>query len=228
MEDYEKLYKKALEAVKELQSANPSDEGIQNWVEDSFPQLKESEDERIRKAIIDFFGEPGRKEYILNGFNVDDIVAWLEKQSKENMIEALRLEYEKGKSDVLQEQRKEWTSEDLLNHNEIMGILQEYNRDDLIDWLEKQGEQKPFDYENANIRQKDFAPKDEPKFVDTLEDKGVDLDSSATHYLLYEHRSPLNEIMHQVDLKSEMQYHKDIEHAYKAGFELGLKAQKGE
>lgn len=30
--------------------------------------------------------------------------------------------------------------------------------------LEKQGEQKPFDYENANIQQKDFAPKVEPKY----------------------------------------------------------------
>ena len=28
-----------------------------------------------------------------------------------------------------------------------------------LEWLEKQGEQKPFDYENANIQQKDFAPK---------------------------------------------------------------------
>ncbi len=43
-------------------------------------KLKESEDERIRKAIIDFFNEPGRKTYILNGFTVDDIIAWLEKQ----------------------------------------------------------------------------------------------------------------------------------------------------
>lgn len=33
-----------------------------------------------------------------------------------------------------------------------------------INWLEKQGEQKPFDYENVNIQQKDFAPKVEPKF----------------------------------------------------------------
>ena len=28
-----------------------------------------------------------------------------------------------------------------------------------IAWLEKQGEQKPFDYENTNIPQRDFAPK---------------------------------------------------------------------
>lgn len=31
--------------------------------------------------------------------------------------------------------------------------------DDAIAWLEKQGEKKPFDYENANIQQKDLAPK---------------------------------------------------------------------
>lgn len=65
-------------------------------------------------------------------------------------------------------------------------------------------------------------------FLDTLETKKVDLDRETTHYLLYEHRSPLNEIMHKADLKSEMQYHKDIENAFKSGFKLGIKAQKGE
>ena len=65
-------------------------------------------------------------------------------------------------------------------------------------------------------------------FINTLEVKEVDLDKSARYYLLHEHISPLNEVLHQADLKVEMQYHKDIEDAYKAGFELGLKAQKGE
>ena len=64
--------------------------------------------------------------------------------------------------------------------------------------------------------------------IDTLEVKEVDLDKETTHYLLYEHHSPLNEIMHKADLKSEMQYHKDIENAFKAGFELSFKLQKGE
>jgi hypothetical protein len=36
-------------------------------------------------------------------------------------------------------------------------------RNDMLAWLEKQCEQKPFDYENANIQQKDFASI-EPKF----------------------------------------------------------------
>lgn len=58
--------------------------------------------------------------------------------------------------------------------------------------------------------------------INTLKVKEVDLEKETTHYLLYEHRSPLNEIMHKADLKSEMQYHKDVEKAFKAGFELGL------
>ena len=74
-------------------------------------------------------------------------------------------------------------------------------------------------YELVNLRD----------FIDTLEvKKEVDLDESARHYLLHEHISPLNEVLHQADLKVEMQYHKDIEDAYKAGFELGLNAKKGE
>ena len=65
-------------------------------------------------------------------------------------------------------------------------------------------------------------------FIDTLEVKEVDLEKIARHYLLHEHVSPLNEVLHQADLYTEMQYHKDIENAYKAGVELGLKVQKGE
>lgn len=64
--------------------------------------------------------------------------------------------------------------------------------------------------------------------LDTLEVKEVDLDESARHYLLHEHLSPLNDVFHQSDIKAEMQYHRDIENAYKKGFELGLKTQKGE
>ena len=71
MENYEKRYKDALEAIKKLQEANPSDEGIQNWVNDNFPELAESEDERIRKEII---------EYIKTGTYHKDWIAWLEKQ----------------------------------------------------------------------------------------------------------------------------------------------------
>ena len=46
-----------------------------------------------------------------------------------------------------------------------------------------------------------------------------DLEETARYYLLNNHVSPLNDILHQADLKVEMQYHKDIENAYKVGAE---------
>ena len=65
-------------------------------------------------------------------------------------------------------------------------------------------------------------------YLDTLEVKEVDLEKATMNYLLHEHVSSLNVVLHHADLKLEVQYHKDIEDAYKAGFELGLKIRKGE
>ena len=45
----------------------------------------------------------------------------------------------------------------------------------------------------------------------------------ARHYLLHEHRSPLNDIMHQADLNAEKQYCNDIENAYLAGYQQAEK-----
>ena len=50
--DYKQKYNKLVEAVKVLQKTNPSDEGIQNWVNDNVPELAESEDEKARKYLL--------------------------------------------------------------------------------------------------------------------------------------------------------------------------------
>ena len=84
MENYEKKYEKLVDAVKVLRDNNPSDEGIQNWVNDNVPELKQSEDERIRKAIlwcirtIEF--ELGCKDVL--GLAIDKLKSWIEKQGK--------------------------------------------------------------------------------------------------------------------------------------------------
>jgi hypothetical protein len=82
--DYKEKYNKLVEAVKVLQEANPSDDGIQNWVIDNVPELRESEDERIRKAIsiyLDWLD--GRKDCAPRGeYSIRDMVAWLEKQGQ--------------------------------------------------------------------------------------------------------------------------------------------------
>ena len=77
--NYEQRYKEALKAVKELQEANPSDDGIQNWVNEKFPELKVSEDEKIREILIEFFEDWRKTKSHLWGINVNDILAWLEK-----------------------------------------------------------------------------------------------------------------------------------------------------
>lgn len=60
------------------------------------------------------------------------------------------------------------------------------------------------------------------EFLDTLETKAVDLEEESMNYLLNEHKSPLSKVMHGVDLRTEMQYHKDIQDAFKAGFKKAM------
>ena len=49
------------------------------------PELKESEDERIRKAILELVKQ---SSHILNPMNQKSMIAWLEKQGKEEFNEA--------------------------------------------------------------------------------------------------------------------------------------------
>ena len=68
-----KAYDKAIERAKKLYS-----NGI---AEEIFPELKESEDEKIKKAIIEFFeSEDDNTTYSLA--QKKDIIAWLENQGK--------------------------------------------------------------------------------------------------------------------------------------------------
>jgi hypothetical protein len=75
--DYEQKYKEALERASKLKVQNPFDT-VGQMVEHIFPELQESEDERIRKSII----------AILDNYIDDDntikpaIMNWLEKQGE--------------------------------------------------------------------------------------------------------------------------------------------------
>lgn len=86
MSDYEKKYKEALEVAKRklcFDKAGMVDSFTPNDIYEMFPELKESEDERIREVLIDYFKrykdeECGIKTFY--GIPADDILAWLEKQ----------------------------------------------------------------------------------------------------------------------------------------------------
>lgn len=71
--DYEQKYKDALERAKEIYKTDFK----ANWLENLFPELNQSEDERIRKAIIGYI-DHGQHYGISNA----DMIAWLEKQKK--------------------------------------------------------------------------------------------------------------------------------------------------
>jgi len=91
-EEKAKAYDKALKVIKDnLDALNEIAETgakivniqtIKNCFYRAFPELKESEDEKIRKALIRTFNELRTNEHI-NDVLVGDILTWLEKQGEQ-------------------------------------------------------------------------------------------------------------------------------------------------
>lgn len=82
--NYEKAYKEALERAKIWQEHlyEVGDKDYADELNYIFPELKESEDEKIRKTLIEYFNAYP-KDYF-GGLKKSYIVAWLEKQGEQN------------------------------------------------------------------------------------------------------------------------------------------------
>lgn len=84
--DYVKKYNEALELAKEkkeIASRNGADITVK-FLEEIFPELAESEDERMLRTIIRGFENwKGNGNMTFNNTNVDDILAYLEKQKEQ-------------------------------------------------------------------------------------------------------------------------------------------------
>ena len=85
--DYEEKYNAALERAKKLQETCDST-AVVGWCEYIFPELKESEDVRIKKTLIAFFRDWERTKSHCWNVNVSDIIAWLEKQGENKKLDA--------------------------------------------------------------------------------------------------------------------------------------------
>ena len=94
-EEKAKAYEESLERAKdfmngEVHYALKRGENIMCWI---FPELKESEDERIRKAIVAtihlYYGEPLEDE-------AKEMIAWLEKQADQNPVEMVAPKFKVG------------------------------------------------------------------------------------------------------------------------------------
>lgn len=85
--DYEKRYKEALERAETLIEKLESTH-IKGFIYHIFPELQESEDERIRKTLIELVRCNERSGYFsLNNIETSLIIAWLEKQGEQTHVE---------------------------------------------------------------------------------------------------------------------------------------------
>lgn len=166
--DYEKKYKEALEKAQDILH---SSEIVK--ITDIFPELKESEDERIRKNLIEFLDSVWHlgKNANFDKWGKADCsvwIAWLEKQGENDSNKMPIWKHWKDGIAGNGEGKPIYLVKigNTYSLNSCLGFECDYIELSELDnlMLEKQGEQKPFNYENANIQQKDFAPKVEPKF----------------------------------------------------------------
>lgn len=120
--NYEKAYKEALERARQSLT-HPDVPGFMR-VDVIFPELKESEDERIREDIIRVF--KGELNYTFEEDN-NKYIAWLEKQGKKvEPIEGFNTEFERqishfiasviNKEHEYNEGYVKWVSNALLNY----------------------------------------------------------------------------------------------------------------
>ncbi len=93
--DYEQRYKEALDEAKAIHKAIKQD--LKPVIEQIFPELKESDDERIRKAIICGMNalKKGNKIYFADIY-IDDILAWLEKQGEQKSANKVEPKFKEG------------------------------------------------------------------------------------------------------------------------------------
>ena len=82
-------YEEALERARELHNGAASSPGRKKWIEKIFPELAESEDERIRKFIIEELSSI--RSVISNTASIEyknltDALTWLEKQKEQKPI----------------------------------------------------------------------------------------------------------------------------------------------
>ena len=142
-----KAYDEALKVLHKYDGANIM--FSQSLKEEMFPELKESKDERIRKAILELVKQSSG---ILEKKNQEQMLDWLEKQGEQNLVNTnldelvIQLEKTTGTSphsreiikDFFQKAVQKYMNCLRIANGEIGSLVEENYR-----LKEKQGEQKP-------------------------------------------------------------------------------------
>lgn len=94
IEEKAKAYDEAIDVAKNRLKDCHGDCFLRKEIEKIFPVLAETEDERIRKALIDFFEKKVEKgfEWVEYGIPNNAVLAWLKKQKEPDFekIESLK------------------------------------------------------------------------------------------------------------------------------------------
>ena len=96
---YEQKYKEALERARDLMTNQNPPAFDKHLIEMVFPELKMSEEERIKKALIKILNEivinTNYKELGID-YNIRDIIAWLEKQGENKLTDKVEPKFKVG------------------------------------------------------------------------------------------------------------------------------------
>lgn len=96
LEEKARAYDKALERARKLYNSEETSADVEIACENIFPELAESEDERMKKAIIHILYENYTDAAVIEGVEIAEIVAWLEKQATKSVnidIESMVSQY---------------------------------------------------------------------------------------------------------------------------------------
>lgn len=85
IEEKARAYDEALKLARDYHEDKNCLEYLKGVLENIFPELAESEDERIRKAQLDYWRSVGGKEW--HGVPVQETIAWLEKQAPKTALD---------------------------------------------------------------------------------------------------------------------------------------------
>ena len=90
IEEKAKRYDEAIEIARKIKNGEPINVPDGTLISDViFPELKESESERIRKFLIDYFScikSTLDDDGIWKGFQIDDIIAYIERQEAQKPV----------------------------------------------------------------------------------------------------------------------------------------------
>ena len=139
MKDYKKILKGVVNIINTTEKSDIGFGNICAYIGENCPELKESEDEKIRKAIHIYFDWlDGRKDYAPKGkYTIKDMIDWLEKQGEKIIpknVDEAALQYV-DTCPVDGEVTHDNIREPYWNNHSMMNAYK-------AGWLAKQGEQK--------------------------------------------------------------------------------------